>query len=432
MPEYETNDIGLPIGWTGSNEVKPRIGFEETVHSEPSEQLLLHQEEGHLMTIAPTGAGKGVSAVIPAILSHRGPLFIVDVKGENYQVTARHRRGLGHRVVRLDPFGILGPDADTFNPFDILNLPGAEPDCDAEMLADLLCGGVTSFTKDIFWENTGKGLITGLIGSAAEETDPVKRAVGTVIDSLYADDVDYAIAVRLDTHKFENTLARQELCAYLQHESDRCRPSVRSTAQSMLKCLGSKAVRRALSSTSFDLLGWLRGDPIDIYLIFPPDKLDSHRALLRVIVGSLVAVLLRRQVIPENRTLLLLDECAQLGSLGLLKTALTLLRGYGVQVWSFWQDISQLKHLYAADWETVLNNSSVLQVFGLNNGWVAKSVADVLGISVEELLRLRRGQQVLLRPGLDAQVSQKIHYLTNVMFSGRFDDNPRYRKIRGR
>jgi type IV secretion system protein VirD4 len=335
-------------------------------------------------------------------------------------------------VVRIDPFGVLGPDGDTLNPLDLLILPGSEPDCDCEMLAELLCGGVSSFSKDIFWDNCGKGLITGLLGLAAEETDAGKRTVGSVLDMLYADDVDYAIAVQLDTHKFENQLARQELCAYLQHESDKCRPSVRSTAQSMLKCLGSKAVRRALSSTSFDLLGWLRGDPIDIYLVFPPDKLDSHRALLRVIVGSLVAVLLRRQQIPEHRTLLLLDECAQLGSLGMLKTALTLLRGYGVQTWTFWQDLAQLKHLYPGDWETVLNNSSVLQVFGLNNGWVAKGIADVLGMSVEELMHLDRGQQVLLRPGCDAEVSRKIHYLTNVIFEGRYDANPRYARVRCR
>ncbi|MBN8913493.1 MAG: type IV secretory system conjugative DNA transfer family protein, partial [Rhizobiales bacterium] len=40
--------------------------------------------EGHLITIAPTGAGKGVSCIIPALLTWRGPAVVVDPRGENY------------------------------------------------------------------------------------------------------------------------------------------------------------------------------------------------------------------------------------------------------------------------------------------------------------------------------------------------------------
>jgi type IV secretion system protein VirD4 len=145
-------------------------------------------------------------------------------------VTARRRRQLGHRVVTLDPFSVLGPGSDGLNPFDLFALPGAQPDCDSEMLAELITGGVPMCSKDLFWDHTGRGLLTGLLGRAAEETDPARRHLATVLDYLYADDADYAIAVMLDTHPFQNQLARQEMVAYLGHESDRCRPSVRSTA----------------------------------------------------------------------------------------------------------------------------------------------------------------------------------------------------------
>ncbi|MGK7296029.1 MAG: type IV secretory system conjugative DNA transfer family protein, partial [Candidatus Wenzhouxiangella sp. M2_3B_020] len=60
--------------------------------------------EGHLMTIAPTGTGKGRSAIIPTLLSYPGPVIVIDPKGENYQVTARRRREMGQRVFKLDPF----------------------------------------------------------------------------------------------------------------------------------------------------------------------------------------------------------------------------------------------------------------------------------------------------------------------------------------
>src|SRR3546814_14619691 len=51
---------------------------------------------------------------------------------------------------------------------------------------------------------------------------------------------------------------------------------------------------------------------------------------------------MRRRARPEASTLFVLDEAAQLGTFNELRQAVTLLRGYGLQTWSFWQDASQL------------------------------------------------------------------------------------------
>ena len=98
------------------------------------------------------------------------------------------------------------------------------------------------------------------------------------------------------------------------------------------------------------------------------DEVGATYPGMRLLLATLLTTLVRRKTMPEVRTLLLLDECARLGALPHLKTALTLLRGYGVMVWSLWQDLSQMKTLYPTDWETILNNSSVVQVFGMSNG----------------------------------------------------------------
>jgi type IV secretion system protein VirD4 len=107
---------------------------------------------------------------------------------------------------------------------------------------------------------------------------------------------------------------------------------------------------------------------------------------------------------------------------------LTLLRAYGVQIWSLWQDWSQLRLLYPLDWETILNNSGIIQVFGMSNGWAAKGCADVLGVRPDELLSLEPGSQILLRPGQGPITCRRIDYLGDSLFRGRFDANPRYSK----
>lgn len=45
-------------------------------------KLLRFNDEGHLITLAPTRSGKGVSAVIPNLLDYPGSVLVVDVKPE--------------------------------------------------------------------------------------------------------------------------------------------------------------------------------------------------------------------------------------------------------------------------------------------------------------------------------------------------------------
>jgi type IV secretion system protein VirD4 len=73
------------------------------------------RQDGHILTCAPTGAGKGIGAVIPNLLTYPGSAFVLDFKGENYAVTARARREMGHAVVLVDPFTITGAAANRLN-----------------------------------------------------------------------------------------------------------------------------------------------------------------------------------------------------------------------------------------------------------------------------------------------------------------------------
>src|SRR3546814_12695399 len=88
---------------------------------------------------------------------------------------------------------------------------------------------------------------------------------------------------------------------------------------------------------------------------------------------------MRRRARPEASTLFVLDEAAQLGTFNELRQAVTLLRGYGLQTWSFWQDALQLQYLYPDDWQTMVNNSKVVQCFGANTLLAAQTMAGLVG-----------------------------------------------------
>ena len=170
----------------------------------------------HLATIAPTGAGKGVSCAIPTLLQYLGACVVIDVKGELYRTTSRRRRELGQTVIRLDPFRLIQPDTDGLNPLDIFQLSGADIDTDTQSLARILSSG-KGFSRDPFWELSANGLNSGVLGYIVSCEPSEKRTLGRLIEIVYGEDPVYGLAVVLDTMKAKMPkMAYQEIAAFLQ------------------------------------------------------------------------------------------------------------------------------------------------------------------------------------------------------------------------
>lgn len=418
----------LFLGWEGTEHV-PTLGFKPSSSAKLARSPLTYSGDGHLMTVAPTGAGKGVGVIIPALLTYPGSIIVTDIKGENYQVTARYRRSLGQQVVVLDPFGLVTAKdkGDKLNPFDLFKVPGSDPESDAEMLAAQLAVG-HEFTSDRYWEDTGRGLVAGLVADVATSSPVDKRNLCTLRELLYNDDLDYTLAVALDTRKKNmSPLARDEFVAYLAAPSDKTRPCIRTTATTFVKCLGSTCVAKCLEKSTFDLCDLLHNKPMTIYLVLPPEKLLSHRGLLRLWVVTLLTVVMRRARLPKARTLFLLDEASQLGSLDLLPQAISLLRGYGLQVWTFWQDLSQLIKLYPNNWEAVVNNAAVLQAFGVPGHAARIGWRSILGDGDAQLASELHSEEMLVAvTGQSTSRHTRANYLYDKSFAGRFDANHRF------
>jgi type IV secretion system protein VirD4 len=168
--------------------------------------------------------------------------------------------------------------------------------------------------------------------------------------------------------------------------------------------------------------------------VIPPEKLESHRAVLRAWVATLLTAVLRRSRLPDLRTLFIVDEAAQLGEMPLLRTAMTLLRGYGLQCWTFWQDLGQLRQLYPDDWTTMVSNSAALQAFGLPRHGTARTAwLEVLGEDAIDLPRMPFGEMAVSFADTGIGRHRRANYLTDPLFAGLFDGNKRFDKgSRGR
>jgi type IV secretion system protein VirD4 len=93
--------------------------FLRALWKKPRTDLVRLSTSVHTAVFAPTGVGKGVSIVIPHLLTCPDSLVVVDFKGELARATAEHRRrAFSHRIVLLDPFRVVTKEPDAFNPLE--------------------------------------------------------------------------------------------------------------------------------------------------------------------------------------------------------------------------------------------------------------------------------------------------------------------------
>ena len=421
---------GLLIGYSLDDEQhRPVMGFQfgEAIEDEDLDdemlEPVLHTGDGHLITLARTGAGKGIGCIIPALLRYQGPVIVIDPKGENYQVTARRRREMGQKVLLLDPFGVTGEETGALNPLDLIDPRSPEAIDDAAQLAELIV--TKQHTQDPFWDSRASSLITTMLLFVASGRPPVLRNLQEMHYLLNQTNEDMEFTFK---EILKNTLPVVRQGGAIKSTAEaKVWASILSTAQSHTDFLRSAGAQATLSRSTIDLDAITRGDAISIYVVVPPEKLESHGKLLRLWVGVMMAAITKRSRRPELPTLFILDEAAQLGPLKQLRQAITLLRGYGLRTWSFWQDLSQLQMLYPHDWKTMVNNCEVLQAFGFSNARAAREGGELTGYEDWRVLQdLEFSELVLAIAGDKPVIARKPNYLEDPAFAGQFDENEFY------
>jgi type IV secretion system protein VirD4 len=428
-------------------------------------ELLRYDGEGHVLTVAPTGSGKGVGAVIPNLLDYPGSLVVVDLKGENHAVTAQRRAQLG-RVVILDPFRLRGEETAAFNPLALLDPDSDLCDADAATLAYLLV--IPGEGEAAFWDDEAAALLAGLILYVAAHEPEGRRHLGTVREYLTASPAawDQLLKDMAASERAHGLIARA--AHRLTQKADRERSGVLSTAQRHTHFLDSPAILRTLTGSSLNL-GDLKTSTLSLYCVIPPERLGSHGRWLRLVAGSAIHAMLQSPKLSRNRVLFLLDEFAQLGRLQPLEQALTLLRGYGVRLWLLVQDLAQVRATYGARADSILANAAILQAFGTNDVQTAEYLSRRTGqttvlsasenrstgqsfnrailptrqsgeahsssesgrplLTPDEILRLDPSAELLFLAGSDPLLVERVHYLRDPRFRGLFNPNPMHSEV---
>lgn len=342
-------------------------------------QVFSYKGDRHLLTVAPTRAWKGVSHIVPNLLRYPGSVLVIDVKAENCMITADARRKMGQRVIAVDPFGLSGEEQARINPMDMVKLTDPDAPENAMGLAESIVMQ-TSKSSDPFWQSESKAMLQGLILHVAfDEKYEGDRNLGTVRDLLLLPD-DQMMALFEEMASSPHHVVASSGARQLQKDP-KLLSNILASAQAETHMLDSARLRECMSASDFDFAD-LKTDKVSIFIILPPDRLETFGRFLRLIVQQAITVNARNlDVKPEKPVLFILDEMPALGRLAMVEQAYGLLAGYGIQLWGICQDLSQLRKVYGPDYETFIGNSGAVAYFGSPDKTSAEYFSAMCGVT---------------------------------------------------
>jgi type IV secretion system protein VirD4 len=345
----------------------------------------------HLISIAPTRSGKGVSLLIPNLLVYRGAVLAVDPKGENAWITAPFRRQvLGQKTYIVDPWrevnrrygamvGVSEPIA-RFNPLSILDPASDEYVDDLAYLADSII--ISQGSRDPHWDDSARELVAGLIALVVES--PQFRAdasLGLVRALLTLPGPELRVAIQDAQRLGPRSIARTKLARFDADTNEI--NSVMSTARTQTAFLDSEVLSRNMEASDFSFEELCRGN-ISVYLVLPPDKLETYARWLRLMVSIAIRAVARGGSQSPLPALFMLDEFGTIGKLNAVAQAYGLMSGLGMTMWIFLQDLNQMRRDYPDHWETFIGNAQAMTSFGTMDNFTAEYISKMLGTTTVE------------------------------------------------
>jgi type IV secretion system protein VirD4 len=314
----------------------------------------------HVLLVGGTGSGKGVSIILPNLLTYRrGSLVCFDTKGDLYETSAERRAAMGQRIIRLAPFN---GGKDQLNPLD--TIPSDSPMLvdSARALAEALV--VRGNESDPHWNDKSVQVICALLVLVLLVFKKEERSLNSVQEIASDPDLLKASAKKLrELGGIPARLSNQLKSLFDQESSGLTKEGagVLSTVARHLSFLDSELVARSVAASTFDPAE-LRKSGNTLFIQIPPDQLDAQKGLLRCWISTLIRVIGAVGNEQDGEVLMLIDEASALGPLPALEEALVRGRSAGVRLLMAYQSDSQIKAAFK-DKPTLLYDNCSTQIY---------------------------------------------------------------------
>ena len=372
------------------------LGDEGIIVGKYRDRFLTLPGKQSVMLSAPTRSGKGVGVVVPNLLAWQDSAVVVDIKSENFAITAGFRAAHGQAVYAWAPFAENGR-SHRWNPLSAIRL------ADRHVVGDTLAIAQVLYPTDLkgsgtegFFNDTARNLFLGL-ALYLVETPELPRTIGEILRQSSGQ------GQPIKEHLQRLIQQRTEGCSHPRgplsdacvdalmrflSTSDNTLSSILATLNAPLTVFSDPLVDAATSGDDFSVAD-VRRRRMTVYVCIPPNRLADARVLLNLFFAQLIN--LNTAELPEHnpalkhQCLVLLDEFTALGRINILNAAVGYLAGYNLRLVTVIQAVSQLESVYGQhDARTFAANHALQVLYAPREQRDANEYSEMLGTFTQQ------------------------------------------------
>ncbi len=358
-----------------------------------------------VLLAAPARSGKGVGIVVPNLLSYPDSVVVLDIKQENFHLTAGFRRAHGHDVYLFNPFAEDGR-THRYNPLSAIS--GG-----VFRVGDILAIGYALYPvggHDDFWKDQARNLFLGIVLLLCEWRD-ARRAgnadlpdcpvtMGEVLRQSSGNGMPvkaYLQQALLQNRRRLSGVCVDALNRFLAND-DKVLASILATFNAPLTIFANPIVDAATSANDFDLRD-VRRRRMSVYVGITPDHLTEAALLVNLLFSQLVN--LNTKELPQDnpalkvQCLLLMDEFTSVGKIHIIARAVAYMAGYNLRLLSIVQSVSQLESVYGrADARTFVTNHAMQIIYAPREQKDANEYSEMLGTFTDRSRSVSRSNAI--------------------------------------
>ncbi|WP_042264286.1 type IV secretory system conjugative DNA transfer family protein [Paraburkholderia heleia] len=358
-----------------------------------------------VLLAAPARSGKGVGIVVPNLLSYPDSVVVLDIKQENFNVTAGFRRAHGHDVYLFNPFAEDGC-THRYNPLSAISEG-------VFRVGDILSIGYALYPvggHDDFWKDQARNLFLGIVLLLCEWHD-ARRAgnpdvpdypvtMGEVLRQSSGNGMPVKGCLQqaiVQNRRLISGTCVDALNRFLAND-DKVLASILATFNAPLTIWANPIVDAATSANDFDLRD-VRRRRMSVYVGITPDHLTEAALLVNLVFSQLVNLNTRQlpQDNPELKVqcLLLMDEFTSVGKIHIIARAVAYMAGYNLRLLSIMQSVSQLESVYGrADARTFVTNHAMQIIYAPREQKDANEYSEMLGTFTDRSRSVSRSNAI--------------------------------------
>ncbi|WP_043754755.1 type IV secretory system conjugative DNA transfer family protein [Pseudooceanicola atlanticus] len=314
----------------------------------------------HALIVAPTGRGKTTGFVIPNLLTWQGSTVVLDVKGECFNASARHRAAQGDEVFRFAPTDWDTKRTHRYNPLlRIYELEDpARQQMELQLLATLFLQNDNDRVQGLLKGGIDLFVAAGLL--AFQRHRPTLGEIYRIAASGGQKQKEYLAR----SHEVQNAAARLIFTRLASTNNDTLTSYVSLLMTSGLDQWQNPAIDDATAVSDFDFRT-IRKTPFSVYLVVQPLMVKPLAPLIRLFFSDLLSALQDKEPGPDEPwpVMIMLDEFNRLGKMPIVAESIEVLRAYRGHLAVVTQTIPAIDEIYGENTRRALQGNAGIKLY---------------------------------------------------------------------